>query len=575
MKKKGLIAIIAIIIIIVLAILGYFITKISKEKNREYAIEQITEYKYFVVKEENKYGVINTNGNKVIEVKYDNVKIPNPEKGVFFCYYGKNAIVLNEKSEEIFTEYEKVEPLRLESISSDLMYEKTVLKYYDNNKFGIMDYKGKRLTKAKYDDIDTLQFKEGELLVKEEGKFGVININGTTMVKSEYDKIEADKYYSEKDGYKESGYIVSNKTEDGYRYGYVNIKGKQILDTKYNELSRITQIKDKDVYLLVAENGKYGIFKNENNIVSNEYQSLSYDETNNLLVALKGKRYGVISMEEKSILPYQYSSIDITGEYIYAKKNDETISVFDVEGKETNIDPDTAIIKVPNTDYEIYIQTVNNKTTYNIYKNQNLMTKKQYTYIEYINDNNFIACDFNGKLGVIDENDNIKLSFNYSSVQKIEKTKVFQASNSETKVVEMYSENLEKICEMKNSTVEDKNEYILLKNSESIIYISKDGKILKNIDVLKNNKIFADSKDDKWGFKDVNGNVIVDFKYDLVTEINEFGFAGIKLGDKWGVINNNGDIIVEPFYILNSDNPIFIGEYYQVIYGNGEIYYTK
>ena len=128
---------------------------------------------------------------------------------------------------------------------------------------------------------------------------------------------------------------------------------------------------------------------------------------------------------------------------------------------------------------------------------------------------------------------------------------------------------------MKNSTVEDKNEYILLKNSESIIYVSKDGKILKNIDVLKNNKIFADSKDDKWGFKDVNGNVIVDFKYDLVTEINEFGFAGIKLGDKWGVINNNGDIIVEPFYILNSDNPIFIGEYYQVIYGNGEIYYTK
>ena len=575
MKNKGLIALIAIIVIIVVGILGYFLTKISKEKGKEYTIEQITEYKYFVVKEENKYGVINTSGNKIIETKYDNVKIPNPKEAVFFCYNGENAVILNEKSEEIFTEYEKVEPLRLKSISSDLMYEKTVLKYYDNNKFGIIDYNGKRLTKAKYDDVDTLQFKEGELLVKEEGKFGIININGATMVKSEFDNIEADKYYSEEEGYKNSGYIVSNKTEDGYRYGYVNIDGKQILDTKYNELSRITQIKDKEVYLLVAENGKYGVFKNEKSIVSNEYQSLSYDEANNLLVALKGKRYGVISMEEKEILPYQYISIDITGKYIYAKKNDETISVFDIEGKETNIDPDTAIIKVPNTDYEIYIQTVNNKTTYNIYKSGNLMTKNDYTYIEYISNNNFIACDLNGKLGVIDENDNIKLSFNYSSIQKIEKTKAIQASNSETKVVEIYSENFEKICEIRNSTVEDKDDYIVLKNSESIMYVSKEGKLIKNIDVLKNNKIFADSKNSKWGFRDVNGNVIVDFKYDLVTEINEYGFAGIKLGDKWGVINNNGDIIVEPFYILNSDNPIFIGEYYQVIYGNGEIYYTK
>ncbi len=575
MKRKGLIALIAIIIIIVVAILGYFITKISKEKDKEYAIEQINEYKYFVVKEENKYGVINTNGDKIIETKYDNVKIPNPKEGVFFCYNEEKAIVLNEKSEEIFTEYEKVEPLRLKSISSDLMYEKTVLKYNDSNKFGIMDYKGKKLTKAKYDDIDTLQFKEGELLVKEEGKFGIININGATMVKSEFDKIEADKYYSENEGYKDSGYIVSNKTEDGYRYGYVNIEGKQILDTKYNELSRITQIKDKNVYLLVAENGKYGIFKNEKNIVSNEYQSLSYDETNNLLVALKGKRYGVISMEEKEILPYQYISIDITGKYIYAKKNDETISVFDIEGKETNIDPDTAIIKVPNTDYEIYIQTINNKTTYNIYKNQNLMTKNDYSYIEYVSNNNFIACDLNGKLGVIDENDNIKLNFKYSSIQKIEKTKVIQVSNIETKVVEMYSENFEKICEMINSTVEDKNEYIRLKNSESIIYISKEGKLLKNIDILKNNEIFADKKNGKWGFNDVEGNVVVDFKYDLVTEINQYGFAGVKSGDKWGVVNNNGDIIVEPVYTLNSDDPVFIGKYYQVIYGNGEIYYTK
>ena len=41
------------------------------------------------------------------------------------------------------------------------------------------------------------------------------------------------------------------------------------------------------------------------------------------------------------------------------------------------------------------------------------------------------------------------------------------------------------------------------------------------------------------------------------------------------VINKEGKIIIEPSYELNTNEPIFIGEYYQVIYGNGEIYYTK
>ena len=57
--------------------------------------------------------------------------------------------------------------------------------------------------------------------------------------------------------------------------------------------------------------------------------------------------------------------------------------------------------------------------------------------------------------------------------------------------------------------------------------------------------------------------------------MNKYGFAGIKQDGKWGVIDSEGNIIVEPTYELNDNNPTFIGQYYQVIYGNGEIYYTK
>ena len=269
MKKRNIIIILAVIAVIAISAC-IIVNKIQKE-NKKYEIAQINEYKYFVVKENEKYGVINTNGNIIIEAKYDDIKIPNPEKAVFICYENDKTKVLNEKGEEIFTQYEDIQPLRLKNVISDLMYEKTTLKYSKNGKYGIIDIEGKKITNPIYEDIDTLQFKEGELLVKKDGKYGVINIKGTTIVKTQYDGIESDRYYEEETGYKKSGYIVSKTTDEGYRYGYVNIEGKQIIENKYNDLYRVTDIDSKNIYIICAENGKYGLMKDGKQIITTNH----------------------------------------------------------------------------------------------------------------------------------------------------------------------------------------------------------------------------------------------------------------------------------------------------------------
>lgn len=573
MKKKKII-IIAIILIIILST-GYIIAKKTQQENKEYEIETILEYKYFVVKENNQYGVIDTQGNKIIETKYEDVKIPNPEKTIFICYENNTTKVLNEKGEEIFTEYENVEPLRLKNVSSDLMYEKSVLKYSENEKYGIIDFNGKKITKAIYEEIDTLQFKEGELLVKEEGKYGIINIKGAILVKTDYDKIETDKFYEEVKGYKNAGYIVSQTTDEGYRYGYVNLDGKQIIETKYNDLYRITEIYGDDIYIICAENGKYGLLKNDKQIIDNDYQSLVYNETNNSLIAIKGKKYGVISITGDIIVPFEYKQIDITGEYIYGTTTDENIKIFDSNGQEANIDKNLSIINIKETDYKMYIQNIDNKTTYNIYRNEQKLTKNEYTYIQYLYDNYFIVCNAEGKLGIIDDNEKIKVEINYNSIQIIENTNMIQTTNNDTKTTEIYSKEMKKISELENATIENNKEYIKLYNDKEIKYISKDEKEVKNTEIFTNNKIFAKKSGNKWGFEDITGNKIVDYKYEKVTELNKYGFAGIKQNGKWGVINSEGEIIIEPRYELDNNEPTFIGEYYQVIYGNGEIYYTK
>jgi KWG leptospira repeat protein len=574
MKNKNIV-ILTLIIIIILAIIGYFIGQKIQKERRKYEIETISEYKYFVVKENNKYGVIDSKGNKIIETEYENVKIPNPEKDVFICYKNESTEILNEKKEKILTEYENIEPLRLKNVQTDLMYEKSVLKYSKDGKYGIINLAGKKITNAIYEEIDTLQFKEGELLVKKDGKYGVINIKGTTLVKPQYDKIEVDKFYEEGNGYKKAGYIVSNTTEEGYRYGYINIEGKKIIDTKYNDLYRVMEVNSDDVYIICAENGKYGLLKNGKQIINNEYQSLVYNESNNTVTALKGKKYGVISINGKTIIPFEYKQIDISGEYIYTTTADDNTKVYDSNGKETNIQGNMAIINVENTDYKIYINTQNDKTTYSIYKDEQELTKNKYTYITYLFDNYFIACNENGKLGVIDNSEKTQIEFMYNSMQQIENTNMIQAVNNSTKKTEIYSKEMKKICELENATIENNIEYLKIYNDNEIKYISKDEKEVENKEVFKNNKIFAKQQGSKWGFVDANENMIVDYNYDKVTEVNKYGFAGIKQNGKWGVIDSNGKIIVEPQYKLSENDPIFIGQYYQVIYGNGEIYYTK
>ena len=77
----------------------------------------------------------------------------------------------------------------------------------------------------------------------------------------------------------------------------------------------------------------------------------------------------------------------------------------------------------------------------------------------------------------------------------------------------------------------------------------------------------------KWGFKDNLDNIVVEAKYDMVTELNEYGFAGIYKDSRWGVIDSSGNIIVQPSYELETYyEPKFVGKY---LLDGGDISYCS
>lgn len=83
MKKtrRIYITIISLIIISTLVFLGY---NLIKRVKKEYKVEEIKQYEYFVLKQNELFGVIDKKGNTIISPEYNEVKIPNPRKASFY-----------------------------------------------------------------------------------------------------------------------------------------------------------------------------------------------------------------------------------------------------------------------------------------------------------------------------------------------------------------------------------------------------------------------------------------------------------------------------------------------------------
>ena len=580
MKKKNiLLIIISIIILILAATIGLAIIKKINKNKIDYQIESVTEYKYFVMKSNQKFGVIDETGKIIIDASYDKIEIPNPSKDVFICYKNEKGIAINSNNQQLFAEYNSIEPINLNNIVTDLPYEKTVLKSEKSGQYGLIDFSGNEILSTEYESIEGFTGIEGILQIKKNDKVGVANIKGTILIKPEYDVVLGDNYYKEEsDNIHQQGFIVGEKKDDGYKYGYVNYKGKLKVKLEYNDISRITDIPSKEgTYLIAARNGQYGVIKDKKNIINNEYQSIEYDNTNRVFIIEKGKNYGVADISGNLIIPIENTNIKSKGLYIYVEKNNIR-EVYDASGNKANIDYNQTIMPTSNDNYKITIVSKESGNYYGVLDiNNKQIIDSEYLYIEYAFNNYFIACGQNGKLGVLNSEGKTVIDLKYDLVQKVQGKNIIQTLLTNTNTTEIYSEKMNKIFEMQNATLENKENYIKLYSNKEIKYFNNEGESINASQIFTNNKIFAATKNGKWGYVDSNGKTIIDYEYEFANELNEYKYAAIKKDGKWGAIDENGKIIVEPKYELNDkySNIEFIGEYIKDNDSFGIDYYTK
>ena len=87
-------------------------------------------------------------------------------------------------------------------------------------------------------------------------------------------------------------------------------------------------------------------------------------------------------------------------------------------------------------------------------------------------------------------------------------------------------------------------DYLVVHSKKEMQYLNKDGEIISNTEVYPDLKLYSIQKDGKWGFADKEGKIVLECTYDIVTEINEYGFAGIYKNGKWGVVSESGKVLI-------------------------------
>ena len=196
--------------------------------------------------------------------------------------------------------------------------------------------------------------------------------------------------------------------------------------------------------------------------------------------------------------------------------------------------------------------------------NKSTVIKDNYIDLKYAYGDYFIFTNEENKVGVLNVWTGVVVEPIYDSILKIYNINALEARRENE--TDIYSSKMTKVSTISDAIVENvKEKYAVIYSNTQKLYIDENGNEISNIKIF-DNKLYSKVQDGKWGFQDKSGNIVVECNYDMVTELNEYGFAGIMLDGKWGVIDESGNVVLEPNYEIESYYfPSFIGKTYLVV----------
>lgn len=457
----------AVIIAIAVVIMFIFIIRNVLKERKEIK----KEYEYFALYAQNKWGVINQEGEEVIQPSYQEmIVIPDKTKEVFICTYNVNeengtyqTKAVNSNNEEILTGYDQIEALDNMDKNGNVWYEENVLRVKKNGKYGLIDLLGKEILPVEYDEITVLDGTENSILIKKADKIGLVNDTGSIIIECNYKEIK-----KLGDTYKD-GYITID--EQG-KYGVISATKKQILDNKYDEISQVA-LKE---YYQVKEDGKVKLINSKGEtVIENGFDQIKSVTTNGIIFE-KNNLFGEMNTSGEIALEAGYQDLKEANNGIYIAKQNDKYGIIDNVGN----------IQIP---FEYQIITYNEKAKL------------------------FLADDSEYKTSIIDNQYNIKATGILSEINTDEEY-IRMRVDDDYKYYNLKGEEISNIEALKNNTI------FLSKKDGKYGFVDKKGNAITEYiydDATEQNQYgyAAVKKDGLWGSIDKEGKESIEPKYNL------------------------------------------------------------
>ena len=325
MKKVFAVIVAIIVIIMCIVMLKGILSKDTKQG-------KIVSKDYFASYQNNKWGVIDSNGDNVIDPSYaEMIIVPNSKNDVFLCTYDVDydnntykTKALNSENKEIFTEYDHVEAISNKDTDNNLWYENDVVRVEKNGLYGLIDLSGKELLQCEYDKIEALKGVQNTFKITKDGKVGIADNKGNVLITPSYAEITS----LDKD--KSQGFIV--KSSDG-KYGIVDTANKQVLETKYDTVEKIY----RNDYYVVTENGKQEVVKKAGDkVLSGNYDKIEaiLQNPENGIIYKQKEKYGIMNLSGDVVIKPEYEKLKEGASGSIIAKKDSKYGIIDLQGNQ-------------------------------------------------------------------------------------------------------------------------------------------------------------------------------------------------------------------------------------------------
>lgn len=384
--------------------------------------------------------------------------------------------------------------------------------------------------------LSDVEAKDQYTVYIKDGKKGLINQLGEVIIPAKYEDL----------GWSE-GYPAFTDNVIGYKkkdkWGLISSENKIITPPKYHSLVSSSGYIVASIKPRINSPIKYGVINSKGkSLIPFTYSYLKLSGQN--VIARNNGDYGLLNLNNKPILPFIYLRIDSIAVNRFAVQDvNKKVSIVDQKGNsllKSSIDSISSL----------------RKDFYYIYKNGKsgilsssgiLLFPPEYKSIK-VNGNNVSVQSFN-KWEIIDEKTGDRLLLNFDLVEVVEEDLFIVSINNKKRLLH-FEDSEEKYSNAYDDIKNGGNKKFVSRQGNKQGVIRKDGSeiIPVNFDSILIDKsfIYARKRRD-WALYDTLGIKKSVFDYQEMLPISE-GRIPVMRNSKWGFINRKGEEIIFPVF---------------------------